>query len=121
MSPQARRRTAGSKKDDAPAMKIEWEGRTYLIREADLTPRDIAALRRETGFAGWLGLSVEAQRGFDLDVLAALLWLARRTSGETVSFESVLDEMSYTADINISVEDKRGPKAAEVEADSPEA
>lgn len=112
MPPQARRRV--QKDDGGRAMKIDYEGRTYTVREADLTPRDIAALRRETGFAGWVGLSTEAQRGFDLDVLAALVWLARRAEGDVVPYESVLDSMSYAGKLEISVEDKRKP--AEVEA-----
>jgi hypothetical protein len=111
----ARRRKAAG---DSPGMKIEVDGRTYVVRESDLTPRDIAALRRETGFAGWIGLTQEAQRGFDLDVLAALVWLARRIDGDTASYETVLDEMSYEADLNVSVEDKRTPAEGE---GSPEA
>lgn len=118
MPPQARRR-AGKAQDDSPGMRIEVDGRTYVVREADLTPRDVAALRRETGFAGWVGLAAEAQRGFDLDVLAALVWLARRIDGElTVSYESVLDSLSYQSELNVSVEDKRTAKA---EAEAPEA
>lgn len=114
MPPQARRRKA---KNDSPGMQIEVDGRTYVVRESDLTPRDVAALRRETGFAGWIGLTTEAQRGFDLDVLAALVWLARRVKGEVVPFETVLDEMSYETDLNVKVEDKR----SKPEDEAPEA
>jgi hypothetical protein len=117
--PPTPRRRASNKAVDSPGMQIEWDGKTYVVRETDLTPRDVAALRRETGFAGWVGLSTEAQRGFDLDVLAALVWLARRVAGDVVSYESVLDAMSYTADVNITVEDKRTKTPLEVA--SPEA
>lgn len=115
--PPARRKPKPG--DDSPGMQIDWNGKTYIIRESDLTPRDVAALRREAGFAGWLGLTTEAKRGFDLDVLAALLWLARRVKGEFVPFEAVLDEMSYEGEIEIGVEDKRS-KSDEGD-DSPEA
>lgn len=118
MPPTRKNRT--QKKPESPGMQIEVDGRTYVVRESDLSPRDIAALRRETGFAGWVGLMQESQRGFDLDVLAALVWLARRLDGDTVGYETVLDEMSYEADLNVSVEDKRKPKAVEGD-DSPEA
>lgn len=122
--PPARRRTKAA--DNSPGMKIEYDGRTYIIRESDLTPRDVAALRRETGFAGWLGLSTEAQRGFDLDVLAAYVWLARRMDGEVgITFDSVLDEMAYDKGLNVSVDDKRTGKVTTAstkdEDDSPEA
>lgn len=103
---------------DSPGVQIEYDGRTYVIRQSDLTPRDVVALRKETGFAGWLGLLETADSGFDLDVLAAFLWLARRHDGDDVSYESVLDGMSYDAQLDVKVEDKRKP-AAEVK--SPEA
>jgi hypothetical protein len=88
-------------------MQIEWEGKTYVIRETDLTPKLVAEIRRETGFAGWVGLAQETSRGFDLDVLAALVWLARRMQGEIISYDAVLDGMNYDGDLKISVEDKR--------------
>jgi hypothetical protein len=118
MPPQAKRRTAGSKQADSPGMQIEFEGRTYVVRESDLTPRLVAELRSETGFAGWVGLATEARRGVDLDVIAAYIWLARRMTGEVIAYQSVLDGMSYSADLDVKVEDKR-TKAAE--GDSPEA
>lgn len=115
MPPQARRRKTG---DTSPGMRIDYDGRSYVVRESDLTPRLIAELRRETGFAGWVGLASEAQRGFDLDVLAALIWLTRRIEGETVTFEAVLDGMRYDADMDITVEDQREPTEGD---NSPEA
>ncbi len=115
MPPPARRR-APKKDADSPGMQIELNGKTYVVRESDLTSRDIAALRRETGFAGWVGLTSEAARGFDLDVLAALVWLARRIDGQIMPYETVLDEIGYDSELSVSVEDKRTPKA-----DSPEA
>lgn len=116
MPPRATQRR--KKAADSPGVQIEVDGVTYIVREADLTPRDVAALRREAGFAGWVGLVTELERGFDLDTLAALVWLARRIKGEFVPYELVLDEMSYDGDINVKVEDKR-KQVAEVE--SPEA
>lgn len=113
--PAQRRKKAAT---DSPGMQIDFDGHTYVVRESDLTPRDVAALRREAGFAGWVGLVTEVERGFDLDVLAALVWLARRIKGEFVPYESVLDEMSYDGDVEIKVEDKRKPAAGDA---SPEA
>lgn len=120
-SPATNRAARRSRGADSPGMQIEVDGRTYVVRESDLTPRDVAAIRRETGFAGWAGLAQEAQRGFDLDVLAALVWLSRRIGGDFVPYESVLDEMSYDGQIEVKVTDKRTPSKGEAEGDSPEA
>lgn len=112
MPPQARRST---KQQQSQGIQLELNGRTYVVRESDLTPRLVAELRRATGFAGWVGLVSETQRGFDLDVLAAFVWLARRIDGELVLFDTVLDEMSYTADMGVTVVDEReaaGPPEA---------
>lgn len=116
MPPRAAQRR--KKAADSPGMQIEVDGVTYVVRESDLTPHDVAAIRKETGFAGWIGLVREAERGFDTDVLAALVWLAKRLKGEHVPYETVLGEMSYDLDINVSVEDKRKTVA---EVESPEA
>lgn len=121
MPPQARRAGARKKSDDSttPGMQIVLDGRTYVVRQSDLTPRDAAAIRRETGFAGFTGLARECERGFDLDCAAALIWLARRIEGEsTLAYEGVLDSLSYTdSEMSISLVDKR----TEGEGDSPEA
>lgn len=116
MPPQTRKRTR-AKNTDSPGMQIDLNGKTYIVRESDLSSRDIAALRRETGFAGWVGLTQEAARGFDLDVLAALVWLARRVEGQIMPYETVLDEIGYDSELEVSVEDKR----TRAEGDSPEA
>ncbi len=113
MPPQARRNP--QRKPDSPGMRIEVDGQTYTIREADLTPHDVRALRKETGFS-FVGLARELQSDPDIDLIAALVWLARRCAGEVVSYDTVLDEMGYDSEIDVSVEDKR-TKAD----DSPEA
>lgn len=115
--PPARRRTA--KNTDAPGLQIDLDGKTYVVREDDLTPHDVRALRKETGFS-WVGLGRELQRDPDIDLIGALVWLARRVKGEDVSYESVLDGLGYASDLNVKLEDKRLPAAA-VEGDSPEA
>jgi hypothetical protein len=117
MPPQARRRSK-QQNDDGLGMKIELDGRTYLVRENDLTPRDIRALRQETGFS-WAGLGRELEKDPDIDLIAALVWMARRLDGEVISYDDVLGEMSYKSDLKISVDDKR--QSSEGEAQSPEA
>lgn len=118
MPPQARRRTGPKKADDSLGMKIELDGRTYVVRESDLTPHDVRALRKETGFS-WAGLGRELQRDPDIDLIAALVWMARRLDGDDVTYDTVLGEISYGSDLKMSVEDKR--KQAGPEDESPEA
>lgn len=114
MPPTTARQRKGKKLDDAgPGVQIDWQGRRYVVRQFDLTPRLVAELRRETGFAGWIGLVNELQRGgFDLDIVAALLWLSRRVDGETVAYLEVLDGMSYEGDL--AIEPARPDQAAGV-------
>jgi hypothetical protein len=88
------------------------------VRETDLTPHDVRALRKETGFS-WAGLGRELTRDPDIDLLAALVWLARRIEGDEVTYDSVLDEIGYDSELEVKVEDKR-TKPAEGD-DSPEA
>jgi len=118
-------RRAARRGGESPGMQIEYDGRTYVVRQTDLTPRLVAELRKETGFAGWMGLLQEVRRGFDLDVCAAFIWLARRVAGEVVQFGEVLDSMTYDSPPRISVdkpETRRvGPADDAPEGETPEA
>lgn len=116
MSPQSRRKSV-SKKDDSPGIQLDLDGRSYVVRESDISPHDIRALRKETGFS-WAGLGRELAKDPDLDLIAALVWLARRIAGDEVTYDSILDDLSYDSDLNVSV--AGGTKAAGGD-DSPEA
>lgn len=122
MPPQARRKTAGKAKNaDAPGLQIVLDGRTHTVRESDLTPHDVRALRKEVGFS-WAGLSRELQRDPDIDLIAALVWLARRIDGDEVPYDQVLDEIGYDSELDVKLEDKRTPaKTLEAVESSPEA
>lgn len=100
-------------------MKIEVDGRTYIVRESDISPKDVRALRAATGFS-WAGLGRELQKDPDLDLIGALIWLARRIEGDEVAYDDILDELSYQSDMKIGVEDKR-TKPSDEGDDSPEA
>lgn len=96
------------------AMLITLNGQSWTISPEDVTPRDAAALRRQTGFAGFIGLQAEISRGFDIDVLAALIWLARRRDGETeLLYDQVLDAMSYDDDFDLELVDDGNAERAE--------
>lgn len=116
MTTAARRRT---KNTDSPGIKLEVDGKTYVVREADISPKDVRVLRRETGFS-WAGLAREMQSDPDIDLIAALVWFARHLDGDSATYDDVLGSLSYDSDLNIGVEDKRKKDAAP-EDESPEA
>lgn len=93
-------------------MKVN--SKAYTMRLSELTAKDSAALRRQTGMSTRLLLSA-ASTDPDLDTVAALVWLARRQAGDEVTFDDVAEEIGYDADIE-SVEEP-----AEEDPDSPEA
>jgi len=117
--PPARRKPSRPS-TDSPGLQIDLDGQTYIVRQADLTPRDVAALRKATGMS-WVGLAKALQADPDIDLIAALVWLARRTKGQDADYDSVLDELSYESDLSIKVEDKRTSAKADEGDDSPEA
>jgi hypothetical protein len=102
-----RRKPAG----DSPGMKIELDGRTYVLYPSSVTARHDRMLRQETGFP--LAALFQALDGaFGLDLAAAFIWLARLIDGETVSYESLLDEIRYDSELNVSVvEESESPEA----------
>jgi hypothetical protein len=101
------RATGKGQKQDSPGLSVSVDGKTYTVRESDLTAHDARALRLETGMS-WRGLLDVASKDFDIDLLAALVWLARRLEGETdLAYEQVLDEVGYDSDLEINVDDQR--------------
>jgi hypothetical protein len=112
MPPQARRR---AKSDNSPGMRIEYGGKTYMIRQTDMTGQDTRALRQEVGLS-FAGLFREMQADPDIDLIGAFIWLARRIDGETVSYDEVLETINYGSSFEIgTTADKPG------DDDSPEA
>ncbi len=112
------RRTAGSKPkaDQSPGMQIEFDGQTYVVRQSDMTGQDARALRQEVGMS-FAGLLKQMQADPDIDLIAAFIWLARRIKGDTVTYDSILDSISYESAIDVGLEGKAAP----AEDDSPEA
>jgi hypothetical protein len=61
----------------------------------------VANLRRETGFS-FRGLMQAAAKDPDVDIIAALVWLARRIDGERLlSYEDVASEIGYDVDVEL--------------------
>lgn len=79
-------------------IKVTADGADYEVYEGDLSALDIAALRRETGYS-FRGLLKAAREDFDIDLFAALVWLARRIKGErALPFAAVADALDYDSE-----------------------
>lgn len=107
------------RRDEAAAatltIKIDGEA-AFTLRPGDLSAADAAALRRETG----MSLAAVMRAGMtdpDIDLFAALAWLARRQAGDKVTFEEVASEFTYDRNYEQTVD----PSEAIEDTDSPEA
>lgn len=101
-----RRQTRGSesarKAELDAGIAVMLDGVRYAVRMGDLTSIDAAHLRRETGFS-FRGLMMAAAKDPDIDVIAAIVWLARRIDGEALlSYEDVAGEIGYDADVDLA-------------------
>jgi hypothetical protein len=82
-------------------LTIKLDGEEYTVRQGEMTSMDTMALRRETGYS-FRGLIEAFQRDPDIDLIAALVWLARRLGGERLlSFEEVATGIDYDADLDL--------------------
>ena len=110
---QTRSSETKRKAEQEVGISILVDGTDYTVRHGDLTSLDTMALRRETGMT-FIGLMQAFETQPDIDLIAALVWLARRVDGERMlAFADVAREIGYDVDIEVVGE-------AEVESD-PEA
>lgn len=110
----ARKQTPRSEQQRKDALNeglsINVDGRVYTVRMGDLKSIDTMALRRATGYS-FTGLMRAVQSDPDIDLIAAIVWLARRTEGEKLlDYEAVASEIGYDVDIDI-VDDEPGEEA----------
>lgn len=92
-------RAGKEKMDDALDMgaKFTIEGREYQITTGDLSALDVRELRKQTGMSFTQVLGLLFSDDSDIDVIAAVLWLARRVNGDepNLSFDEVARETGY--------------------------
>jgi hypothetical protein len=112
---------------DGAVIRVTVDGKNFTVREADLTAKDAGELRRATGLS-FAGLLKAATSDPDIDIIAGIIWLARRTNGErTLDYDQVAENLGYDADITVP-DDRTGDKGKNAPAvidsetvDSPEA
>lgn len=77
---------------------ITVDGVRYEVAELDLRAPDIRELRKETGMS-FMRLVETFEADPDLDLVAAFLWLARRSNGEpSLRYADVANGMGYSSD-----------------------
>src|SRR5262245_28940180 len=106
-------------RDDAldAGVSIVVNGETYTVRMGDLSGWDEMCLRREVGLS-FNGLLEALAEDAGVDLIAAIVWLARRTDGEQMlKYKDVATEIGF----DVEVEAVNPGEEEDPEDDSPEA
>lgn len=90
---------------------IRLDGSAYTLRAGEVNALDASMLRRATGLSVQ-GLFSAAATDPDIDVIAAVVWMARRQAGETtLMYETVARQVTYDSDVEAVDEAEDDPKA----------
>lgn len=84
-------------------LTITVDGTSYTLRQGDMSAMDTMALRRETGFS-FRALMVAFEGDPDVDLVAAVVWLSRRTNGgeQMLSYAEVARDIGYDVEIDVA-------------------
>lgn len=84
--------------DIGPHLSVEVNGAKYLLAARDMTGLDVRELRRQTGYS-YNGLVAAFTADYDVDLVAAVVWMARRQQGDTeVTYDEVALGMNPAMD-----------------------
>ncbi len=95
-------RPGGTRREEAAkaSVTITVDGVAHTFRPVEVSANMIGQLRRATGMS--LAECMEAaQKSPDLDVLAAMVWLARRQAGEAITYDEVADALTYDTELEV--------------------
>lgn len=91
-------------------LSVKVHGQEYSVRLEDCTAKDVSDCRRETGVS-LQDVFGQISSSPDLDSVAALVWLARRQSGEReLSFRAVALTINYGTEIEIVGDEEDEPE-----------
>jgi hypothetical protein len=80
---------------DDGAIAFEIDGQRYELNIRRLTPQDAVACRKAVGLSV-AGVLRAMDEDPDIDIIAALVWLARRSRGErSLTFKEVARDINY--------------------------
>jgi hypothetical protein len=95
--PLDRKHTVGSEKKRESELdtgvSVTMSGVKYVARLGEVTPIIARQLRRETGM-GFYQLMEEMAESPDIDIVSAVVWVARRIKGEDIELDDVV--VGYT-------------------------
>lgn len=94
-----------------PIVRITVDSDTYDVDLSDLTGIDAKDFRRAVGIP--LAAVLTEKTELDLDVVAGLVWLARRRNEPSLTFEKVAAGINFLSDLDIDqVEEEVGDPEA---------
>jgi hypothetical protein len=96
-------------------VSLTLDGVDYTVRMGDLTGLDARELRRQVGMSFPQVLTALTGEGADLDMVAAVIWLARfSTKGEkNVTYEEVAASLGYDVFERIEINESTAEEAGE--------
>lgn len=103
-------------------LKVTASGVVYEIHFGELSGLDVLALRKQTGYTTFNLLQMVFDGQTDVDVFAAIVWLARRAAGEQrLRFEDVAATIKWGAknSIEFVTAIPEAPASVQVEGEDP--
>lgn len=92
------------------AVKITVDGVAHILDYSELTAIDSKDFRREVGIP--LASVLTDKEDVDLDVIAGLIWLARRKNEPGLTYETVARSVTLTSDVGlVDAEEEPAPEA----------
>lgn len=87
------------------ALIIRVDDVEYAVRPDEITAMDASTIRRAVGMS-FRALMEAAQADPDIDVIAALVWMARRQAGEpNLDYATVAAEIRYDSAFDLDERD----------------
>ena len=103
---------AARKKALNEKVSIRVDGTVYTLRIGDMTALDDHALRTQYGMPFEAMAHAMATGDRSLDLMAAVIWMARRTNGEDLlTYAEVASEIGFDVDISDVSDDEADEEA----------
>lgn len=88
-------------------MQLTLDGETWTLDFGELTGVDAKEFRKAVGVP--LASVLADKEGFDLDVAAGLIWLARRLKEPTLSYADVAKAINFLSAFDVDIDGEATP------------